>query len=153
MDACADAGASGVIVADLPSDESGPYADAASDAGLGLVQFAAPTTGEERLAVLADRDPLFVYAIAEVGVTGEREAASTRIAELSRRIRAATDAPIVFGVGITTPEHAAAAADHGDGVIVGSAVVRRVIDAADPDRARASISEFVGALAQAVHRE
>jgi tryptophan synthase alpha chain len=153
MAACADAGASGIIIADLSSDESGPYADAASDAGLGLVQFAAPTTGDERLGQLAARDPLFVYAIAEVGVTGERDVASTRIAELSQRIRAVTDAPIVFGVGISTPDQAASAADHGDGVIVGSAVVRRVMEAADTEHAVTSVTELVGELARAIHRE
>ena len=148
----ADAGASGVILADLPIDEAGPFSAAANAVGLGMVVFAAPTSGADRLEEVAAVDPVFVYAVAEVGVTGEREQASTRTAELARQIREVTDAPIVFGVGISTPEHAASAASVGDGVIVGTAVVRRVLEAADGDEAIAALAPFVQDLATAVRR-
>lgn len=146
------AGAAGVIVADLPTDESDPFVAAAAEEGLGMVQFAAPTTGAGRMDDMAHRDPVFVYGVAEVGVTGERSNASSRIEGLADRIRAVTDVPIVFGVGISTPEHAAAAAEHGEGVIVGSAIVRRVIDAEDADAARSAVVEAVRELATAVRR-
>ncbi len=147
----ASAGASGVILADLPAEEADRFQPAFEAAGLGLVLFVAPTTGDERLAAVAAAKPLFLYGVAELGVTGERTAASSRAGELSARVRAVTDAPLVLGVGISTPEHAAKAAAIADGVIVGSALVRRVLDAATPEAAVASLHDAVADLATAVH--
>jgi tryptophan synthase alpha chain len=146
----ADAGAAGVIIADLPADEAEPFLDAARDVGLGLSLFVAPTTDDNRLEIVLGAEPAFVYAVAEVGVTGERETASTNTARLAERIRAYSDVPIVFGVGISTPEQAAAAAQHGDGVIVGSAIVRMVLDASSSVAAADALSGFVGDLAVSV---
>ena len=95
-------------------------------------------------------DPVFVYAIAEIGVTGEREDASVNIEALARRIRSRSDLPIVFGVGISTPRHAAIAANHGDGVIVGTAVVRRVLEADSATQAADELSTFVAELRAAI---
>jgi tryptophan synthase alpha chain len=145
------AGASGAILADLPAEEADHFQPAFEAAGLGLVLFVAPTTGPERLASVAATDPLFLYGIAEVGVTGERTAASSRVAELSSRVRTATDLPLVLGVGISTPEHAAVAAGFADGVIVGSALVRRVLDASDATVAASALHDAVVGLAAAVH--
>lgn len=150
MAKAAAAGASGVILADLPVDESGPFAEAARSVGLGMVAFAAPTSGMERLGQVAALDPVFVYAVAEVGVTGERREASTRTGALADQIRSISDAPIVFGVGISTPEHAAAAAAAGDGVIVGTAIVRRVMEAPTSEDAIESLTPFVEDLSRAV---
>jgi tryptophan synthase alpha chain len=148
----ADIGASGVIIADLPVDEAVPFLGAAAAADIGLVLFAAPTTTDERLRAVADAEPAFIYAIAEIGVTGERVDASVNIAALASRIREVTDVPIVFGVGISTPRHAAQAAQVGDGVIVGTAIVRRVMEAASTEEAKASLIEAVRALAAAMNR-
>ncbi len=147
-----DAGAAGVIVADLPADESEAFVDAARATGLGMVQFAAPTTGRERLASIASSDPVFVYGIAEVGVTGERTEASSNLERLALEVRSVTDAPLVFGVGISTPDQAAAAAGVGDGVIVGTAIVRRVLEAGSSDEARAALSRAVAELVSAMRR-
>jgi tryptophan synthase alpha chain len=152
FDRAADIGASGVIIADLPVDEAEPFVEAAAGAQIGLVLFAAPTTTDTRLRAVADAHPAFVYAIAEVGVTGERLDASANTEELARRIRSVTDAAIVFGVGISTPEHAAKAARWGDGVIVGTAIVRRVMEAPDVESAKHALSEAVGDLAGAMKR-
>jgi tryptophan synthase alpha chain len=149
----AEAGAVGVIIADLPADESAPFLAAADTSGVGMSLFVAPTTDDERLAAVLAADPAFVYAVAEVGVTGVRNAASANTSVLSRRIRAHSDVPIVFGVGISTPEHAAAAAQSGDGVIVGTAVVREVLNAPTTSDAIAELSVLVGQLAGAVRRE
>ena len=146
------AGGSGMIIADLPADESDTIAAACRSAGIGLVLFVAPTTDDERLAEVVARDPLFVYGVAELGVTGKRDAASAHAASRSRRIRAATDVPLVLGVGISTPEAAHEAATVADGVIVGSALVRRVLDADTADAAATSLSGAVGELAAAVRR-
>jgi tryptophan synthase alpha chain len=144
------AGASGAILADLPADEAEPFAHAAAEAGVGLVLFVAPTTGDDRLEAVLAADPVFVYAVAEVGVTGEREEASENIAQLSARVRERSDVPLVFGVGVSTPDQARVAADHADGVIVGTAVVRRVMEADDGHEARAALTTFVRELAEAV---
>lgn len=145
-------GASGVILADLPADEAGPFIDAARSTGLGMVLFIAPTTGEDRLRAVVAADPVFVYGIAEVGVTGERRESSSNTEDLARRLRALSEVPLVYGVGIGTPTQAAAAAATGDGVIVGTAIVRRVLDAQDAASAADSLSSFVEELATSVIR-
>lgn len=148
----ADTGASGVILADLPMDESTPFVEAAASVGLGMVQFVSPTTGADRMDALTATDPVFVYGVAEVGVTGERTRSSSNTRALSEAVRRVTDAPLVFGVGIATPDQAHAAARDGDGVIVGSAIVRRVLESTDLEGARTEVSRLVEALATAVRR-
>ena len=147
------AGASGVILADLPADESAPFADAAERSGVGLVLFVAPTTDDRRLHAVVEADPVFVYGVAELGVTGERDDPSANIQELAARVRADSDVPLVVGVGISTPEQARAAAGHADGVIIGTAVVRRVLEAADDVEAQAELSSFVASVAAAMRSE
>lgn len=146
------AGGSGLIIADLPADESDEIAAACRAADIGLVLFVAPTTDDARLADVVARDPLFVYGVAELGVTGRRDQASSRAGALATRIRAATAVPVVLGVGISTPAAAHEAALVSDGVIVGSALVRRVLDAAEPAAAARDLAEAVGDLADAVRR-
>ncbi len=146
----ADAGVSGVIIPDLPLEESADVKDALQAAGLGMVLFAAPTTGDARLAQIADAEPVFIYGVAEMGVTGEREAQSARPAALARRVRAATDVPLVMGVGISTPTQAAALRELADGVIVGSALVRRVLEASSTDAAARAVGGAVEEIAAAL---
>lgn len=143
-------GAVGLIIADLPADEAGPFLEAASATGLGMSLFVAPTTDDARLQAALDLDPAFIYAIAEVGVTGERDDASSNTERMAARIRERSDTPIVFGIGISTPDQAAAAGRHGDGVIVGSAIVRRVIDAGSAAEAESAVASFVGDIAAAL---
>lgn len=151
-DAVRDAGGSGVIVADLPVDEAEPFAAAFQARDLGLVLFVAPTTTEPRLERVLAADPPFVYGIAEIGVTGEREAASAHIASLVSRVRHHSDVPVVAGVGISTPDQAHYVAREADGVIVGSALVRRVLEASDAAAARDGLHTAVSELAAAVRR-
>ncbi len=144
------AGISGVIIADLPVDEAGPIQSAVEAVGLGMVLFAAPTTDEARLRQVVAADPLFVYGVAEMGVTGERDRSGGHVEGLVARLRALTTLPLVLGVGISTPEQAAAAGSLADGVIVGSALVRRVLEADSPAAAagelRSAVSELAAAL-------
>ncbi len=147
------AGASGVILADLPLDEADVLIDEMDRHGLGLVMFVAPTTPNERIEAVAARRPVFIYAVADLGVTGRRETLSAKAVPLGERIRSITDVPVVFGVGISTPEQAAEVAPHGDGIIIGSAIVREVLDAATPESAveagAAASRRFAGAIASA----
>lgn len=146
------AGADALIVPDLPVDESTPLRVAAKRHGLGVVLFVAPTSGEERIRAVAEADPVFIYAVAEMGVTGERSDSGSRVEEIAARVRAVTQVPIVFGVGISNPEQAAAAGKVADGVIVGSALVRRVLDAPSPDEARTSLRTAVSDIAAALRK-
>ena len=143
-------GACGVILADLPADESDRFVTAFAESGLGVVLFVAPTTDEARLASVVAHDPVFLYGIAELGVTGERAGRSAHAADLAERVRRVSTAPLVLGVGISTPEQAAAAAMIGDGVIVGSALVRRVLEAPSAAAAAAALSAAVHDLAASV---
>ncbi len=147
-----EAGAAGVIVADLPVDEAEPIAAALRDRDVGLVLFVAPTTTDERLERVIAADPPFVYGIAEIGVTGERSAASSHISSLIARVRKHSDVPVVAGVGIATPDQARADAADADGVIVGSALVRRVLEAGDQAEAAGSLRAAVVDLARAMRR-
>lgn len=146
----AEAGAQGIIVPDMPVEESAPVREAADAHGLGVVLFVAPTSPDERIATVAALDPSFIYGVAELGVTGEREQSSGRAVELARRVKAITDIPLVLGVGISTPEQAAAAGRVADGVIVGTALVRRVLEAANPAEAARSLGGAVKELRSAL---
>lgn len=143
-------GAQGVIVPDMPLEEAAPVEEAAAAHGLGVVLFVAPTSSDERIAQVVAHDPAFIYGVAEMGVTGERQESSGRARELAARVRAHTDIPLVLGVGISTPEQAAAAGEVADGVIVGTALVRRVLEAATPDDAATALREAVAALKAAL---
>ena len=139
------AGVSGVIVADVPVEESLVIKAALDEHDIGMALFAAPTTDEARLRTIAEAEPAFIYAVADMGVTGIRDQASDHIEDLVRRIRGLTSLPVVLGVGISTPVQAAAAAALADGVIVGSALVSEVLTGGTPASA--------GAFAAAVHGE
>lgn len=145
------AGADGIIVPDLPLEESGPLRAAAQKHGIGLVQFVAPTSDEDRIAATAAADPVFIYAVAEMGVTGERSDGGSNVRGLIERIRRVTPTPVVLGVGISNPDQARAAADAGaDGVIVGSALVRRILEADSPSAGSSAVSKLVSELASAL---
>lgn len=150
VDRAVASGAAGLIIADLPVEESAPFVDAAAAAGLGMALFAAPTTSDERLSQITSARPSFIYGVASLGVTGERVELSGRGSLLADRIRSISDVPLVMGVGISTPEQASSAANNADGIIVGSALVRRVLDAPDPRSAVSSVGDAVGALAAAL---
>ena len=121
------AGASGMIVPDLPFEESAELRAALAPRGMALVQLIAPTTSLERAAMLARGSSGFVYAVSRLGVTGEQQALSAAAMGLVVRIRPHTRLPVLLGVGISSGASAAAAARLADGVIVGSALVRRVL--------------------------
>ena len=120
----ASAGASGLIVPDLPHDEAGEVRAACDAEGLALVPLAAPTTTPERIAEIGADARGFVYTVSLTGTTGERDQLPPGLADTVTRVRAATDVPVAVGFGISTPDHARAVAEIADGVIVGSRVVR-----------------------------
>ncbi|MCW6006493.1 tryptophan synthase subunit alpha [Micromonospora sp. CPCC 205371] len=133
-----DAGFAGLIVPDLPLDEAGELITAAGAAGIELALLASVVTPAPRLALIAERSRGFVYAVSLMGTTGERHEVDAASAALVERLKAelaksGTARPVLHGFGITTPEHAARASRAADGVIVGAALVRRVLDGAGPE--------------------
>ena len=142
----AEAGVSGAILPDLPLEELADWSRAADDAGIDTILLVAPTTPERRLAAICDRSRGWVYAVGLLGVTGERTALASSAALMGKRVKAVTDKPVLIGVGVSTPEQAAEAAAASDGVIVGSALVRRLLDGAGPDGAAAFVAELRAAL-------
>lgn len=142
----ADAGIDGAIVPDLPLDELDGWAEAADAAGVETVLLAAPTTPPDRLVAICERSRGWVYGVALMGVTGERERLEHQAKEMGQRLKAVTDLPVLLGVGISTPAQAVEAATSADGVIVGSALVARLLRGGGPDAAH----EFVGALRKAL---
>ncbi|HEV3402623.1 MAG TPA: tryptophan synthase subunit alpha [Acidimicrobiales bacterium] len=142
----AEAGVAGAILPDLPLEELGDWARAADDAGIDTILLVAPTTPEQRLAAICDRSRGWVYAVGHLGVTGERTTLSSSAALIGKRVKAVTDKPVLVGIGVSTPDQAAQAAAAADGVIVGSALVRRVLAGAGPDGAASFVSELRAAL-------
>src|SRR5687767_2452962 len=149
-----EAGASGLIVPDLPFEEA-PAVLAACDAeGIALVPLVAPTTPDDRLAAIGARARGFVYTVSVVGTTGERGDPTHPAAALIARVKASTTVPVALGFGISTPEQAAAAADAGaDGVIVGSRLVRAAAEAHDAgEDPAAAVAGVVAELAAGLAR-
>jgi tryptophan synthase alpha chain len=144
----ATAGISGLIVPDVPVDEAGHLEAATTATGLDLVLLAAPVTPPDRLAEIGRRSRGFVYAVSVMDTTGERDTLAGTAAPLAARIKAVTDVPVLIGFGISTPAQAAAAARAGDGVVIGAALMRRVLDGASPDDLRAEVAAFRAALDQ-----
>lgn len=142
----AEAGIDGAIVPDLPLDELDGWGDAADAAGVETVLLAAPTTPPDRLVAICERSRGWVYGVALMGVTGERERLESQAKEMGRRLKAVTDLPVLLGVGISTPEQAVEAASAADGVIVGSALVARLLQGGGPDAAHEFVRQLRTAL-------
>lgn len=142
----ASVGVTGAILADLPLEELGGWSDAAHRQGIETVLLAAPSTPPARLARLCARTEGFLYAMGRMGITGETDALDPRGPELVRAARGLTPLPILLGVGVSSPDHAAAACRAADGVIVGTAIVRRMLDGVTPDGVAAFAASLRGAI-------
>jgi tryptophan synthase alpha chain len=150
----ASAGGAGLITPDLVPDEADVWMGSADEHGLDKVFLVAPSSTDERLAMTTTCCRGFVYAAAVMGVTGARESSSELAGPLVARVRAvAADLPVGVGIGVSTGDQAAEVAGFADAVIVGSAFVRRLLDA-DGDRAAglASLGELTRELADGVRR-
>ncbi|HEY0931511.1 MAG TPA: tryptophan synthase subunit alpha [Gemmatimonas sp.] len=117
-------GVDGVLATDLPVGADPEREAWFGASGLDFVRLVAPTTPAPRMAEIARHGGGFVYLISRLGVTGERDSLPDDLPDTVQRLRSATSLPICIGFGISTPEHAKAAAALGDGVVVGSALVR-----------------------------
>jgi tryptophan synthase alpha chain len=136
----ADAGVDAAILPDLPLEEAGPWCKAADAAAIETVLLAAPTAPDDRLPRVCERSRGFVYGVGLLGVTGERSAVAESALVIAKRLKAVTDKPVLVGVGVSNVEQARALCEQADGVIVGSALVRRLLDGEGPSGAAAFVS-------------
>ena len=139
-------GVSGAILPDLPVDELGEWAPAAASSGVETILLAAPTTPDDRLALICERSQGWVYGVGVLGVTGERDSLASSASVIAKRLKAHTDKPVLIGIGVSTAEQAIEACATADGVIVGSALVRRLLEGAGPDGAAAFVAELRAGL-------
>ncbi|MFF2556565.1 tryptophan synthase subunit alpha [Nocardia sp. NPDC058058] len=146
------AGGAGAILPDLPVQESAEWREHAEANGLATVFVVAPSSRNDRLAEITAAGSGFVYASALMGVTGTRQSVGTAADTLVQRTKATTELPVCVGIGISTPAQAADVATFADGVIVGTALVRTLLDAADLDSGITAARELTAALAEGVRR-
>jgi tryptophan synthase alpha chain len=147
------AGVSGAIIPDLLVDESEQIARLFADADFSLIQLVTPTTPRERAVRIAQRSTGFLYYVSVTGITGERHALPDELLDSVQWLRQRTDLPICIGFGISLPEHVAQLKEVADGIIVGSAIVRRIA-AADSDNRQAvldEVGEFATSLVTALN--
>jgi len=139
-------GIAAAILPDLPLEEVGPWATRADGAGVETVLLAAPTAPDERLPRVCARARGFVYAVGLLGVTGERDALAASSLVIARRLKAVTDKPVLVGVGVSSPAQAVEVCAEADGVVIGSALMRRLLDGEGPLGAAAFIGSVRTAL-------
>jgi tryptophan synthase alpha chain len=138
-------GFAGVIVPDLPLEESRALRRSADEQGLAWIPLVAPTTPHDRVARVVGSATGFVYAVSTLGVTGARESLSERAASVVASIREETDLPVLVGIGVSNAEQARAAVSSADGVVIGSAVVRLV-----EGQGAAAAADFLAGVRRAI---
>jgi tryptophan synthase alpha chain len=146
----AQAGVDGLLVLDLPPEESDGYEVLMREAGLCNIYLVAPTTPDDRIELIVKRGAGFIYYVSREGVTGMQTKVADTIAQMTSKIRAHTNLPVAVGFGISTPAQAKTVAASGEAVVVGSAIVNQIAQhGKDPDLIQ-RVSEFVKPLVQAV---
>ena len=146
----AKAGVDGLLVLDLPPEESENYESLMREAGLCNIYLIAPTTPDERIGLIAKRTSGFIYYVSREGVTGMQQKVSDTIGMMTAKIRSHTTLPIAVGFGISNPEQAKTVAANSEAIVVGSAIVNQIAaNGKSPDLV-AKVSAFVKTLADAV---
>ncbi|MGC1307124.1 MAG: tryptophan synthase subunit alpha [Phormidesmis sp.] len=144
------AGARGLVIPDLPLEEIDELLAAAANIGIAVILLVAPTSPVERIQAIAERSQGFVYLVSVTGVTGARQEIATRVEGLLGDLHQATDKPVGVGFGVSEPAQAKQLKDWGaDGVIVGSAIVKRLATS-PPEAGLAAVGEFCAQLKAAI---
>ena len=143
-------GGSGVIHPDITIEESGKWLAAADSARVNPIYVVAPSTKDERLAQVTDKCEGFIYAASIMGVTGARSAVSGGAQSLVARIRSVSDKPVAVGLGVSTREQAREVAAYADGVIVGSAFVKAILDAPSFEEGLSAVTALARELSEGV---
>lgn len=142
----AEAGVSAAILPDLPLEETTSWAAAADEAGIETILLAAPTAPDERLPRICERSRGFVYGVGLLGVTGVRDELAASAMDIAGRLKKVTEKPVLVGVGVGTPAQAVEVSTVSDGVVVGSAIVTKMLDGSGPEGVGALVKEFRDAL-------
>ena len=144
------AGVDGLLVLDLPPEEADNYEVLMAKAGLCNIYLVAPTTPEDRIALIVKRGAGFIYYVSREGVTGMQTQIADTIGAMTAKIRAHTSLPIAIGFGVSTPEQARTVAGSGDAVVVGSAIVNQIAEHGKSAELVSRVGAFVKALGDAV---
>jgi tryptophan synthase alpha chain len=145
----AKAGVDGLLVLDLPPEESENYDAVMRQSGLCPIYLLAPTTPEARIEMIVKHGAGFIYYISREGVTGMQQKVSDTIASMTNKIRAHTDLPIAIGFGISNPEQAKFVAQYCDAIVVGSAIVNQIAEHGKSPDLVSRVTQFVSSLASA----
>lgn len=146
------AGGVGVITPDLTPEEAPEWIAATDARDVDRVFLVAPSSTDERIELVSSVSNGFIYAASTMGVTGARTSISSAAPELVARVRKVTNQPVCVGLGVSTGEQAASVAGYADGVIVGSAFVKAILDAPSPSEGAAAVASLAGDLARGVRR-
>jgi tryptophan synthase alpha chain len=146
----ATAGVDGLLVLDLPPEESENYEAMMREAGLAVIYLVAPTTPDDRIGLIVKRGSGFIYYVSREGVTGMQTKVATTISEMTAKIRAHTDLPIAVGFGISNPEQARTVAASAEAIVVGSAIVNQIAQHGKSHDLVSRVTEFVKSLSTAV---
>jgi tryptophan synthase alpha chain len=146
IDRAAGAGVAGVIVPDLPLEESQEYEQVTAAAGIASVLLVAPSCSQHRIGAICARSRGFVYAVSAMRTTGERDRLADSALPMARRVKSCTHRPVLAGFGVSSPSQAAAVAAVADGVVVASSLMRLLLDGATP----AAVLDQVAELRQAI---
>ena len=142
----AEAGADGVIMTDLPPEESAEWKSAADTAGIATIYLVAPTSTRKRIETAAKMASGFIYCVSRTGVTGARNDVPVDLKELIDTIKSISAKPVAVGFGISTPEHVRKVTEIADGAVVGSALVNIIASSADSNDMLNRAGEFVESL-------
>jgi len=147
----AQAGVKGLVIPDIPLEEAETVLKPAQAYGIEVTLLVAPTSSKERISAIAQQSQGFIYLVSVTGVTGTRTEVGARVKELLPLLRSVTDKPVCVGFGVSQPEHAKQIREWGaDGVIAGSAFVRRLAEAASPEAGLAELETFCRSLKAAI---
>ncbi len=144
------AGVDGLLVLDLPPEESENYEHLMKQADLSTIYLVAPTTPDERIELIVKRGTGFIYYVSREGVTGMQQKVADNIAQMTARIRAHTQLPIAVGFGISNPEQARTVASVAEAVVVGSAIVSQIAQAGKDRGLVERVAKFTNGLLEAV---
>jgi tryptophan synthase alpha chain len=144
------AGVDGLLVLDLPPEESENYEQLMGQAGLNTIYLVAPTTPDDRIELIVKRGTGFIYYVSREGVTGMQQKVSDTIAEMTAKIRTHTDLPIAVGFGISNPDQARTVAASAEAVVVGSAIVNQIAEHGKDSRLIERVAAFTKSLLEPV---
>ena len=143
----AEAGIDGFIVPDMPADEAEEFQALVDEADMAIAHFLAPTSGPSRIRLAADYSRGYIYLVSVTGITGARDTLPDNLVKRIAEIRSLTQQPIAVGFGIGTPDKAAAVGKFADGVIVGSALVKKASEGVD------AVKKLASAMIKALHAD